>query len=225
MVRLTILSGFSLIAAACTTSGDQARSHADATSADAPVVMPDPETQPRAIIRTSAGDIIVELAEDAAPITVANFIAHAEAGHYDDGSFYRSVREDNERAGVDPMSLIQGGHVFSGYPDAEPIAHESTLETGLTHQRGAISMGRFDPGTATSEFFIMVHDYPGLDAGPGGRNPDEQGYAVFGQVVEGMEVVETIWMSPTSVALAPEDFAFPQFIDDPVVIETVVIED
>ncbi|MGX6648062.1 peptidylprolyl isomerase [Maricaulaceae bacterium MS644] len=186
---------------------------------------PGGETSPaRAVIVTSLGDITVELAETAASVTATNFLAHAEAGHYDGGGFYRSVRDDNEREGVEPMNLIQGGHSFDGLPGAEGIAHESTQMTGLSHVRGAISMARNEPGTATTEFFIMVADYPGLDSGPGTRNPDEAGYAVFGQVVEGMDVVEAIWMSPTSLAAAPEDFQYPQFIVEPVRIETVRVE-
>jgi peptidyl-prolyl cis-trans isomerase A (cyclophilin A) len=180
---------------------------------------------PRAIIETSAGTITVELAETAAPVTVANFIAHAEAGHYDGGSFYRSVRDDNERDGVEPMNLIQGGYGFDGLPGAQGIDHEPTEETGLTHRRGAISMGRFEVGTAATEFFIMVNDYPGLDSGPGTRNPDEAGYAVFGQVVEGMDVVEDIWMGETSLDPAPDDFQYPQFLVEPVTIVSVRIED
>lgn len=175
---------------------------------------------PRYEIVTSQGVVTVELAREAAPLSVANFIAHAEAGHYDGGAFYRSVRPDNERPGVEPMSLIQGGHSFDGLAGAETIRHEPTSETGLSHVRGAISMARDEPGTATTEFFIMVEDYPGLDAGPGTRNPDEAGYAVFGQVVDGMETVEAIWRSETSAADAPEDFPYPQFIVEPVRIET-----
>lgn len=184
-----------------------------------------PDTAPRAIIETSAGSIIVELAEDGAPVTVANFIAHAEAGHFNAGSFYRSVRDDNEREGVEPMNLIQGGYGFDGLPEAEGIEHEPTNETGLTHRRGAISMARYEVGTASTEFFIMVNDYPGLDAGPGTRNPDEAGYAVFGQVIEGMDVVEDIWMRETSLEPAPDDFQYPQFMVEPVTIVSVRIED
>lgn len=178
---------------------------------------------PHAVIETTHGTIVVELNETAAPVSVTNFIAHARAGHFDDGSFYRTVRDDNEREGVTPMNLIQGGHSFDGLPDAEGIVHESTLDTGLTHSRGAISMARNEPGTATTEFFIMVNDYPGLDAGPGTRNPDEAGYAVFGAVIEGMDVVDRIWMAPTSLENAPDDFAYPQFMTEPVRIERVRI--
>jgi peptidyl-prolyl cis-trans isomerase A (cyclophilin A) len=180
-------------------------------------------TQPTAVIETSEGEIVVALNHEAAPITVANFITHAQAGHFDGGSFYRTVRDDNEREGIAPMNLIQGGHSFDGLPEAEGIAHESTLETGLTHSRGAISMARDEVGTATTEFFIMVNDYSGLDAGPGGRNPDEAGYAVFGAVIEGMDVVERIWMAPASLDRAPDDFPYPQFMTEPVRIESVRI--
>lgn len=176
-----------------------------------------------AVIETSAGNIALELYPDLAPVTVANFVAHARAGHLDGGEFYRSVRDDNDRAGIAPMNLIQGGHSFGGLEGAEGIAHESTGETGLSHVRGAISMARNEPGTATTEFFIMVNDYDGLDAGPGRRNPDEAGYAVFGRVTEGMEVVEAIWLGETSLERAPEDFQFAQFLVEPVRIERVRI--
>lgn len=181
--------------------------------------------QPHAVIETTHGTIVVALNETAAPVSVTNFIAHARAGHFDDGSFYRTVRDDNEREGVAPMNLIQGGHSFDGLSDAEGIVHESTRDTGLTHSRGAISMARNEPGTATTEFFIMVNNYPGLDAGPGTRNPDEAGYAVFGAVIDGMDVVERIWMAPTSLEHAPDDFPYPQFMTEPVRIERVQILD
>lgn len=176
-------------------------------------------------ITTSLGVISLELYPDAAPVSVANFVEHAQAGHYDGGSFYRAVRPDNDRPGIEPMHLIQGGYGFDGLPEADGIAHEPTEQTGLSHVRGAISMARFDPGTATTEFFIMVDDYPGLDSGPGRRNPDEAGYAVFGQVIAGMEVVEAIAEQETSLEEAPEDFQYPQFIVEPVRIESVRVVD
>jgi peptidyl-prolyl cis-trans isomerase A (cyclophilin A) len=202
MIRV-FLAVFTLFLAACAPSG------------------PEDTAAPRAVIETALGDITVELKPDAAPITVANFIMHAEAGVYDNGSFYRAVRDENERPDVEPMNLIQGGHGLDPWEGAEGITHEPTTQTGLTHSRGAISMGRFEVGTAATEFFIMVNDYPGLDAGPGTRNPDEAGYAVFGEVVEGMEVVEAIWGQPTSLENAPEDYQYPQYMDAPIVIERV----
>ncbi len=190
---------------------------------DAPPV--DQVAPPRAVIETTLGDITVELNPDAAPITVANFIGHVDAGTYNGGSFYRAVRDENERPDVDPMNLIQGGYARDGFPGAANIAHEPTTQTGLTHSRGAISMGRFEIGTAATEFFIMVNDYPGLDAGPGTRNPDEAGYAVFGEVIEGMDVVEAIWGQPTSLTNAPEDYQHPQYMDEPITIELIRMVD
>ncbi|TGY87378.1 peptidylprolyl isomerase [Marinicauda algicola] len=178
---------------------------------------------PRAVVETSLGAITIELREDAAPVTVANFIAHAGAGHLDGGSFYRTSRPDNARADAPPMYIIQGGHSFDGLPGAEGIAHEPTEETGLSHVRGAVSMARDEVGTATTEFFITINDVPGLDSGPDGRNPDGAGYAVFGAVVDGMEVVEAIWQQPAGRSDAPEGFA-SQFLVEPVRIERVRIE-
>ena len=85
-------------------------------------------------------------------------------------------------------------------------------------------MGRFEPGTAATEFFIMAEDYPGLDAGPDTRNPDMLGYAVFGEVIEGMDVVDAILARETGLEDAPEDFQYAQFLVEPVRIETVRVE-
>ena len=206
MIRILIaLAGLSL--AACSPGAPPTPSNAE----------------PQAVIETTLGEITVELAPDAAPITVANFIMHAENGVYDGGSFYRAVRDDNERPDVEPMNLIQGGHGLEPLAGAQGITHEPTTQTGLTHSRGAISMGRFEVGTAATEFFIMVNDYPGLDAGPGTRNPDEAGYAVFGEVTGGMNVVETIWGQPTGLENAPDDYQYPQYMDQPVEILRVRI--
>jgi peptidyl-prolyl cis-trans isomerase A (cyclophilin A) len=207
MLRVTALAAAVLLLAACQ-GEDRAAEPGDGV---------------RAEIVTSQGVITVALDLQAAPQTVRNFVDHARSGTYDGGAFYRAVRPDNDRPGVEPMHLIQGGYGFDGAPGAEPVAHESTAQSGLTHERGAISMARFEPGSATSEFFIMVEDYPGLDAGPDTRNPDGEGYAVFGQVVDGMDVVEAIASAPTSADAAPEDFNYAQFLVEPVTIETVRI--
>lgn len=206
MIRTAIVLASCLLAA-CSPAADESSASGTVT----------------AEITTSLGVIALELYPDAAPVTVANFIEHARAGHLDGGSFYRAVRPDNDRPEVEPMHLIQGGYGFDGLPEAEGIAHEPTGETGLSHVRGAISMARNEPGTATTEFFIMVDDYPGLDSGPGRRNSDEAGYAVFGQVTSGMDVVEAIAAQPTGLEAAPADFQYPQFIVDPVRIESVRI--
>lgn len=181
--------------------------------------------QPHAVIETSLGDIRIMLHADRAPVSVSNFLSHMEAGTYEDGSFYRVVRDDNDRPEIEsPMNLIQGGWGFEGLPEASGIAHEGTDATGLSHVRGAVSMARYDVGTATTEFFIMLNDTPGLDAGPDGRNPgDEAGYAVFGQVVEGIEIAEAIMNSPAGREDAPEGFAH-QFLTEPVTIRTIRAE-
>ncbi|MCH8489789.1 MAG: peptidylprolyl isomerase [Oceanicaulis sp.] len=183
---------------------------------------PAPAGQPHAVIETSLGDIRIVLHADAAPLSAANFLAHVEAGTYQGGSFYRVVRDDNDRPEIEnPMNLIQGGWGFEGLPEADGIAHEGTDMTGLSLVRGAVSMARYEVGTATTEFFIMLNDTPGLDAGPDGRNPgDEAGYAVFGQVVEGIEIAEAIMNSAAGREDAPDGFAH-QFLTEPVTIITV----
>jgi peptidyl-prolyl cis-trans isomerase A (cyclophilin A) len=181
--------------------------------------------QPHAVIETSLGDIRIMLHADRAPVSAANFLAHADAGTFDGGSFYRVVRDDLDRPDIErPMNLIQGGWGFEGLPEAEGINHEGTDMTGLSHVRGAVSMARYDVGTATTEFFIMLNDTPGLDAGPGGRNPgDEAGYAVFGQVVEGIEIAEAIMNRPAGREDGPDGFAH-QFLTEPVTIITIRAE-
>ncbi|WP_199200448.1 peptidylprolyl isomerase [Alkalicaulis satelles] len=181
------------------------------------------ETLPKAVIETDMGEIRIVLHAGKAPVSVANFLAHVEAGTFEGGSFYRVVRDDNDRPDIEnPMNLIQGGWGFEGLPEAQGIAHESTDMTGLSHVRGAVSMGRYDVGTATTEFFIMLNDTPGLDAGPDGRNPgDEAGYAVFGQVVEGIEIAEAIMNGAAGGHEgAPEGFAH-QFLTEPVTIRSI----
>lgn len=186
---------------------------------------PGPAGQPHAVIETSLGDIRIMLHADRAPVSAANFLAHADAGTFDGGSFYRVVRDDLDRPDIErPMNLIQGGWGFEGLPDADGIDHEGTDTTGLSHVRGAVSMARYEVGSATTEFFIMLNDTPGLDAGPGGRNPgDEAGYAVFGQVVEGIEIAEAIMYSPAGREDGPEGFAH-QFLTEPVTIITIRAE-
>ncbi|MEE2524859.1 peptidylprolyl isomerase [Hyphobacterium sp. HN65] len=174
-----------------------------------------------AIIETSAGDITVELYPDAAPVTVANFIRHAEAGHFNGGRFYRTVREDNDRPEA-RIDVIQGGVGFDGFPGATPIVHERTNQTGLTHRRGAISMARDEPGTATTEFFIVMTDGMILDAGANGRHPDGEGFAVFGYVTDGMATAETIWASPAGDNNAPDGFE-SQWLNPPIIITRVTI--
>jgi len=115
---------------------------------------------------------------------------------FPDARFYRVVRMDNQPNNMVKIEVIQGGLKEDHHPQMlPPIPHESTEQTGLHHEDGTISMARNEPGTATSEFFICVGAQPELDFG-GKRNPDGAGFAAFGKVIEGMEVVRVIHQSP-----------------------------
>ncbi len=147
--------------------------------------------KPRVAIHTNHGVIVVELEAQRAPLTTANFLQYVDAGKYDGGSFYRASRTP----GAPREGAIVGGPEEKTRRFA-PIAHESTQLTGLRHTTGTISLGRYALGTATADFFICASPEPYLDAHPG-KKGDNQGFAAFGQVVEGMGVVRTILALPT----------------------------
>jgi peptidyl-prolyl cis-trans isomerase A (cyclophilin A) len=157
----------------------------------------EPVPDPRVRLTTPLGDIVVEVDLRHAPVTAANFLAYVDQGRFRGARFYRVVTPANQPDNPVRIEVIQGGLTMEGGHPQElpPIRHESTAETGLTHTDGVISMARDEPGTATSEFFITVGDQPELDHG-GRRNPDGQGFAAFGRVVEGMEVVRAIQRRP-----------------------------
>jgi peptidyl-prolyl cis-trans isomerase A (cyclophilin A) len=151
---------------------------------------------PRVRVSTSMGEIVIELYPERAPSTVANFLRYVDAGHYDGGQFHRTVRADNQPDDSVRIEVVQasvdsarGGE---GFP---PIALERTSVTGLRHLDGTVSMARGGPDSARSSFFVCIGDQPSLDFG-GRRNPDGQGFAAFGRVVEGMDVVRRIQRSP-----------------------------
>lgn len=147
-------------------------------------------------IKTELGIIITELYADQAPITCANFIKYIENNKFEGANFYRVVRMDNQPNNDIKIEVIQGGLGFdveeSPYP---PISHETTIQTGILHLNGTLSMARAEPGTASSEIFICIGDQPELDFG-GKRNPDGQGFAAFGKVTDGMDVVKKIQNLP-----------------------------
>jgi peptidyl-prolyl cis-trans isomerase A (cyclophilin A) len=149
------------------------------------------EPLPHVLLATAAGEIVVEIDIERAPVTAANFLAYVDGGLFRDTSFYRVVRLDNQPASAVKIEVVQGGLGFEAEAPRPPIRHETTVETGLAHLDGTLSMARLAPGTASSEFFICVGDQPELDFG-GARNPDGQGFAAFGRVVAGMEVVQAI---------------------------------
>lgn len=153
---------------------------------------------PRVVMQTELGDIEVELEIERAPSTAANFLRYVDAGHYDGGQFHRTVklRPDNQPNNQIKIEVIQGG-VNRAQVGATfgAITLERTNATGLKHKDGALSMARDAPDTATSDFFICIGDQPELDFG-GKRNPDGQGFAAFGRVTRGMDVVKKIQQAP-----------------------------
>lgn len=156
-------------------------------------------TNPIIDIETALGTISVEIDQQHAPGTAANFLGYVDRGDYDGGRFYRTVTPDNQPNDTIRIAVIQGGMATSlqdyPRPNATGIALERTTVTGLQHRDGTISMARMTPDSANSEFFICVGDQPELDFG-GRRNPDGQGFAAFGNVIAGMDVVHAINTSP-----------------------------
>ena len=149
-------------------------------------------------LTTSQGPIVLELDEGKAPVTVANFLKYVDAGHYDGGTWHRTVKMDNQPESTIKIEVIQAGVNADRAKEAFPaIALERTNKTGLLHKDGVISMARGAADSATSGWFICINDQPSLDFG-GMRNPDGQGFAAFGRVVSGMDVVRKIQAAPSS---------------------------
>jgi len=169
------------------------------------------------LMKTGLGDIEIVVYPDQAPVTANNFLRLVDGSHLDGGGFYRSVSPETDN-GSPVISVIQGGLGDADSP-FEPIAHETTQTTGLLHLDGAGSMARGDVGTASTEIFICVGVQPALDFGAE-RNPDGQGFAVFGQVVAGMDVVHAIHRQPAD---APTDspYVVGQMLTESVPIITV----
>jgi peptidyl-prolyl cis-trans isomerase A (cyclophilin A) len=141
------------------------------------------------VMHTGMGDITLALEKDRAPATVDNFLKYVDAKRFDGIDFYRAVK-----IGDDGMyGLVQGGIQGNRTKAFKPIAHEAPSATGLSHLNGAVSMARGDPGSATADFFIVVGDLVALD---GQATGDDLGYAVFGRVTAGMEVVRQILELP-----------------------------
>jgi peptidyl-prolyl cis-trans isomerase A (cyclophilin A) len=146
------------------------------------------------VIETDRGNISVTLDSARAPNTVANFLRYVDGGFYTGGLFHRTVTPTNQPNDSVRIEVIQGGAnpQRQAFP---PIELERTNVTGLKHRDGTLSMARAGPNTATSDFFICIGDQPSLDFG-GHRNRDGQGFAAFGQVTKGMDVVRAIQASP-----------------------------
>lgn len=143
-------------------------------------------------ITTSKGDIIIRLEPEKAPLTVSNFIKYVKGDYYKGGSFFRTVRSDNQADSPVKINVIQAGaHPWKQNFLFDPIPLERTSETGIKHENGTISMARDQSDSAQESFFICIDNQPELDFG-GKRNPDGQGFAAFGRVISGMDVVRKI---------------------------------
>lgn len=173
----------------------------------------------RVIMQTELGAIEIVLDTEAAPVTAGHFRELVRRGSFDGARFYRVVRDDNDN-GLPPIDIVQGGIQNDPQPYT-PVAHESTRVTGLAHVDGTISMARGAPGTASTEFFICVGDQPALDHG-GSRHPDGRGYAAFGRVVKGMDIIRSIHATPAE-RLTGVSYVAGQVLVEPVAITGIRI--
>lgn len=173
------------------------------------------EEIPTVTIQTEAGDILVEIYTDKAPVTAANFLGLCKDSVYRNSMFYRVVNQENQEGSKVKIDVIQGGLYLDSLIDTYPaIPHETTKTTGLKHLDGSISMARMEPGTASTEFFICVGPQAELDFG-GKRNPDGQGFAVFGRVIQGMDIVREIHGLK----------ADSQYLDRPFMISNIILNE
>lgn len=174
-------------------------------------------SSPRAVLRTPRGDIVIALMFDHAPISCADFLDRIDKGGFAGATFYRIVDAAIDTAAV-PISIVQGG-----IPGAEPapgIEHELTSRSGVTHRDGTVSIARAAPGSgSTAAFFICVGDQPELDCG-GRRQADGLGFAAFGEVIQGMDIIRAIHRLPTDPK-GPAPFLDAQMLSEPVPIISV----
>jgi peptidyl-prolyl cis-trans isomerase A (cyclophilin A) len=152
-------------------------------------------TYPKILMKTSLGNITIKLFLKEAPITVANFLHYVDNHLFDDSSIFRIVTDNNAGQAEDAnakINVIQGGLPPEHSSLLAGIAHETTKETGISHLDGTISMARFEPGTADGSFFFCINDQPELNYG-GKRYPDGLGFAAFGQITKGRDVLKLIY--------------------------------
>ncbi len=160
-------------------------------------------------IKTVEGTVVAELYPKQAPESVKAFLAIVDQGLYKRSYFYRILSDENQPSNAPKAELIQGGlwSRTKKRPELPRIPHETTQQTGLTHSAGTLSLAREEPGSASSEFFITLSDLPGFDFG-GENNADGQGYAAFGRVISGMDIIRKIYRKPET----------DQYFDPPVMI-------
>jgi peptidyl-prolyl cis-trans isomerase A (cyclophilin A) len=186
-----------------------------AAPASRPAALPD---SVRVAVQTELGTITLDLDAKHAPVTTRNFIRYADQHRFDGITFYRVMRL---AWGEQPNGLIQAGTRGDPKRTLPGITHEPTSSTGILHKAGAISMARWAPGTAAGDFSILLSDMPGLDADPNGASDDAKaGFAAFGHVVEGMDVVRRIYDAPLS-RTAGEGVMKGQMIEKPVRVISV----
>lgn len=173
--------------------------------------------QVRVLMSTSEGDIEIDLYTSRAPVTAGNFLTLIDNEQLDGGAFYRVVSYENDK-GSPLIEVIQGG-LGDRASEFDNIVHETTEQTGILHTDGVISMARGAVGTASTEFFIIIGDQPSLDFG-GERNADNQGFAAFGKVVTGMEVVRKIQNLPAD-GPSDSEYTVDQILTQPVIINSV----
>ena len=193
MIRTLLLALF--VAVPAFAQGVEPPAPAAPEAAPAPAAPEAPPPPPkvyattRVTLTTALGPIVLALEKQRAPVSTAYFLKYIDGKRLDGAQFYRAMKVAPDGS----VGLVQGG-VVDPKKLLPPVAHEPTSKTGLSHTDGAISLARAAPGTATANFFIIVGTLTGLDAGGG----DKDGYAVFGRVVEGMDVVRRILAAPVS---------------------------
>lgn len=191
-----------------------AQAAASPTPLPSPVPTPVPAPAPatvRVALETTEGRIVIDLEKERAPITTANFLRYVDQKRLDGIGFYRTAKAGSR------FGFVQFGVQNASKRVLPAIKHEPTTMTGLKHVDGTLSIARYAPGTANGDFTIMVGDQPSLDANPAAPG-DNQGYAAFGHVVEGMDVVHKIFDSPTSATLG-EGVMKGQMIAPPIMIK------
>lgn len=213
--RLVFPAVLSLLVSGCGGGAPDAAAPANgaapaANAAEARLPEPLPDTV-RVRLETESGAIVLELDARRAPVTAGNFVQYAETGRFDGATFYRAAPTKGTDGKIVPgRGFIQGGIRRDYRKMLTPIAHEPTSETGLKHGEGTISMARAESAGAMGEFFITLNAMPAMDA-----RGDKPGYAVFGRVAEGMDVVRKILAAPT-VANAGRGAMRGQMIEKPV---------
>lgn len=184
-------------------------------SAGADEVVPSPAATTLVVLETSFGEITVAVDEQRAPLSAGSFLDYVDKGLYTGASFYRVVNPANDN-GSPPIAVIQGG-IMDGEDGPGAVPLETTRATGIQHEDGVISLARGAPDSGSgAAFFICIGTQPALDFG-GQRNPDGLGFAAFGRVVQGMDVVHVIHQQSAQGA-SDSPYTAGQILDEPVMI-------